>query len=240
MTGCEKMKNRARQPAGRRRRRLCVVIIHCTFIIKHNVFLNFRCLFLSKRICLERKIGIMKYLICVILAVCCQQSITLDVHSQQHIPISPNQDYLSNKSSEQGGEGGSRGGDEDDMFEFTNKIAEKYIWKTVPVFFLILGTVANILSIIVFTRKEMIKFSSFVYFAFLNGVNLAVLYVTMIRIISEYFDTDIRSISVFTCKAHVFLTYFLGNSFKSLLRYSIYILIFKRSFVFNAALHDQH
>lgn len=149
----------------------------------------------------------MKYLISVILALCCQQSITLDVHSQSHNLIPPNQDYLSNKSDL----GKLEGGEEDDAFEFTNKIAEKYIWKTVPVFFLVLGTVANILSIIVFTRKEMIKFSSFVYFAFLNGVNLAVLYITMIRIISEYFDTDIRSISVFTCKAHVFLTYFLGN-----------------------------
>jgi hypothetical protein len=97
-------------------------------------------------------------------------------------------------------------------FEFTNKIADNYIWPTVPICFLITGTVANILSIIVFTRPEMRKFSSFCYFAFLNAINLAVLYVTMIRVIMEFnFKTDIRKLNLFTCKSHVFLTYFLGH-----------------------------
>ena len=63
-----------------------------------------------------------------------------------------------------------------------------------------------------FTRREMRKFSSFCYFALLNGVNLAVLYVTMVRVIMEFnFDMDIRVLNLFVCKIHVFLTYFLSH-----------------------------
>jgi hypothetical protein len=56
------------------------------------------------------------------------------------------------------------------------------------------------------------KFSSFCYFALLNGVNLAVLYVTMVRVIMEFnFNRDIRILNLFICKTHVFLTYFLSH-----------------------------
>lgn len=97
-----------------------------------------------------------------------------------------------------------------DEFEYTNRIALNYIWPTFPIGFLILGTIANILSIVIFRRKEMRKYSSFCYFAFLNFVNLAVLYVTLIRVIMEFnFHVDIRGLNMFTCKMHVFLTYFL-------------------------------
>jgi hypothetical protein len=97
-------------------------------------------------------------------------------------------------------------------FDYTNHIALSYIWPVVPIGFVVLGTVANILSIIVFTRKEMRKFSSFCYFAFLNGINLAVLYVTMMRAIMEFnFHTDIRQLSLVSCKLHLFLTYFLSH-----------------------------
>ena len=82
-------------------------------------------------------------------------------------------------------------------FEYTNAIALNYIWPTVPIGFLILGTVANLLSIIVFRRREMKKFSSFCYFFYLNCVNLAVLYITMVRVISEFnFKYDIRRFSL--------------------------------------------
>lgn len=97
-------------------------------------------------------------------------------------------------------------------FTYTNNIAEKYIWPIFPIGFLILGTIGNILSIIIFTRREMRKFSSFCYFALLNGVNLAVLYVTMIRVILNFnFHSDIRLINLSVCKTHVFLTYFLSH-----------------------------
>lgn len=82
-------------------------------------------------------------------------------------------------------------------FEMTNRIALDYIWPTVPIGFLVLGTVANLLSIIVFRRREMKKFSSFCYFFYLNCVNLAVLYVTMVRVMGDFnFHVDIRSLSL--------------------------------------------
>jgi len=97
-------------------------------------------------------------------------------------------------------------------FEHTNYFAKNYLWKTVPIVFLILGTLLNILSILVFLRRDMIKFSSFCYFAALNIVNTAYLFVTMIRSISENnFNSDIRLLSLFACKIHVFLTYFLSH-----------------------------
>ncbi len=99
-----------------------------------------------------------------------------------------------------------------DEFEFTNEIAVKYVWRTLPIIFLIFGTVSNIMSILVFMRQEMRKYSSFVYFGILNIINLALIYVTIMRVILEFnFKIDIRSINIFTCKLHVFLTYFLGH-----------------------------
>lgn len=97
-------------------------------------------------------------------------------------------------------------------FEYTNEIAKKYLWPIVPIAFLIVGTVLNILSILVFLRHKMIKSSSFCYFAVLNLVNTAYILVTMSRSISEYnFNSDIRLTSLFACKTHVFLTYFLSH-----------------------------
>jgi hypothetical protein len=98
-----------------------------------------------------------------------------------------------------------------DNFSTRNYIATKYIWPTVPILFLIIGTISNLISIIIFLRRDMRKYSSFVYFGILNIVNLALLYITCIRIILEFnFSIDIRDQSLFACKFHVFLTYFLG------------------------------
>ena len=103
-------------------------------------------------------------------------------------------------------------GDEKDEFEYTNRIAVQYVWTTVPIVFLIFGTISNILSITVFMRREMRKYSSFVYFGILNIINLALIYVTILRIILQFnFKFDLRSNNIATCKLHVFLTYFLGH-----------------------------
>ena len=99
-----------------------------------------------------------------------------------------------------------------DEFYKTNQIATRYVWKTVPFAFLIFGTISNILSILVFLRREMRKFSSVVYFGILNIVNLVLLYATLARIILEFnFEIDIRVLNIFICKLHVFSTYFLGH-----------------------------
>lgn len=95
-------------------------------------------------------------------------------------------------------------------FAYGNYIAQTYLWPYWPTLFLILGTVTNSMSIAVFTRRDMRKHSSFVYFAFMNVVNLIALYVNCFRGLLHYnFAIDIRSQSLFVCKFHVFLTYFL-------------------------------
>ena len=66
-------------------------------------------------------------------------------------------------------------------YAYGNWIATTYLWPVMPPLFMLIGTVTNILSIMIFTRPEMRKFSSFVYFAFLNIVNLGVLYVNCFR-----------------------------------------------------------
>ncbi len=97
-----------------------------------------------------------------------------------------------------------------DPYEFRNYIAMTYLWPYLPPLFLLIGTVTNTLSIIIFTRNDMKKHSSFVYFAFLNIVNITALYTNCIRGILDFnFSIDIRAASLFICKFHVFLTYFL-------------------------------
>ena len=129
--------------------------------------------------------------------------------------IKSNSNSYSNSSQQQQQILGAASKAMDEQFkhlEETNDFAVKYIWRRMPIGFLVLGTIANILSIIVFTRKEMRKYSSFCYFAVLNVVNLAFLYVTLTRVIMDFnFKSDIRTLNIFTCKSHVFLTYFLGH-----------------------------
>lgn len=97
-------------------------------------------------------------------------------------------------------------------FHYTNLIADNYVWKIFPILLLVIGTVSNILSIIIFLSREMRKYSSFVYFAVLNIVNLVLIYVTYVRMVMDtYFGRDIRTINMYTCKIHLFLTYFLGH-----------------------------
>ena len=96
-------------------------------------------------------------------------------------------------------------------FEYTNRIAI-HVWTTIPIVFLVLGTISNLFSIMVFMRRDMRKYSAFVYFGVLNIVNLALIYVTFMRVIMEFnFKKDLRVINMFFCKIHVFLTYFLGH-----------------------------
>lgn len=100
--------------------------------------------------------------------------------------------------------------EEFDRLAYGNYIAATYLWPFMPPIFLCIGTICNTMSIVIFTRPEMRKYSSFVYFAFLNIVNIGALYTNCIRGIMDFnFGVDIRSQNLFICKFHVFLTYFL-------------------------------
>lgn len=73
---------------------------------------------------------------------------------------------------------------------------------------LFVGSIGNCLSFIVFTQKQLRKYSTFRYLAYLSIVDLIVLYLGLGNIIlRDYFVFDIRGKNLFSCKFHTFFTY---------------------------------
>lgn len=72
-----------------------------------------------------------------------------------------------------------------------------------------IGTVANILSILVLSKKTMRRSTTMFYLLILSSADLLVLYTGLLRYwIIMAFDIDIRLHSDFICKLHAFLVYF--------------------------------
>lgn len=72
-----------------------------------------------------------------------------------------------------------------------------------------IGTVANILSILVLSRKSMRRSTTMFYLLVLSSADLLVLYTGLLRHwIIKAFEIDLRLLSGFICKLHVFLVYF--------------------------------
>ncbi|CAC5391867.1 unnamed protein product [Mytilus coruscus] len=72
-----------------------------------------------------------------------------------------------------------------------------------------IGTVANILSILVLSKKTMRRSTTMFYLLILSSADLLVLYTGLLRYwIVMAFDVDIRLYSDFICKLHAFLVYF--------------------------------
>jgi MFS family permease len=73
---------------------------------------------------------------------------------------------------------------------------------------LLIGSIGNSLSFIVFTQKQLRTHSTFRYLAYLSIVDLIVLYLGLGNLIlRDYFLIDIREKNLFLCKFHTFLTY---------------------------------
>ena len=86
--------------------------------------------------------------------------------------------------------------------------ASELIWKAVPPLLITLGSIGNILSIIVLTRKSIRKSTTALLLAFLAFTDILVLYVGLLRHwIYHVFDYDIRHFSESTCKIHLWLVY---------------------------------
>ena len=86
--------------------------------------------------------------------------------------------------------------------------AAQKIWKVVPPILLALGTVGNLLSIIVLLKKTTRKSSTAVYLTTLACTDLLVLWTGLLRQWIKYlFKIDVRHLSQFGCKLHVFLVY---------------------------------
>ena len=89
------------------------------------------------------------------------------------------------------------------------------IWKIIPPFLIILGTLGNFLTIIVLTRPKSRNSSTAIYLTALACSDLLVLYTGLLRQwIKHVFDMDVRELSETGCKLHVFLVY-LGTQLSS-------------------------
>ena len=85
--------------------------------------------------------------------------------------------------------------------------ASQMIWKVVPPILMVLGSIGNILSIVVLTRKS-IRNSITPLLTFLAFSDILVLYTGLLRQWIYYtFDYDIRQFSAIACKIHLWLIY---------------------------------
>ena len=85
--------------------------------------------------------------------------------------------------------------------------ASQVIWKVVPPVLIVLGSIGNILSIVVLTRKS-IRNSITPLLTFLAFSDILVLYIGLLRQWIYYtFDYDIRQFSAIACKIHLWLVY---------------------------------
>ncbi|XP_053395950.1 neuromedin-U receptor 2-like [Mercenaria mercenaria] len=83
------------------------------------------------------------------------------------------------------------------------------IWKSVPPMLLVLGTLGNLLTIVVLMRSKSRMSSTALYLSSLAVSDLLVLWTGLLRQWINYmFDVDVRHFSVAGCKIHVFLVYF--------------------------------
>ena len=98
--------------------------------------------------------------------------------------------------------------DYDDFTTYSEYQASILIWKVVPPILILLGTIGNILSIVVLTRKSIKDSTTALYLTFLAASDLCVLYTGLLRQWIRYlFKYDVRNLSEAVCKIHIWLVY---------------------------------
>ena len=98
--------------------------------------------------------------------------------------------------------------DYDDYTDYTEYKAGLMIWKVVPPILIIVGTIGNILSILVLTRRSIRVSTTALYLTFLAFSDLCVLYTGLLRQWLIYlFEYDVRHVSNAGCKIHIWLLY---------------------------------
>lgn len=108
---------------------------------------------------------------------------------------------------------------ENNFWIYSEYNAAIYLWKIVPPILLLLGTVGNVLSILVLRRPTIRKSVCSMYLVMLAIIDLLVLYTGILRQwILNTFDFDIRATSSAACKIHIWILY-------SSMDYSAWILI---------------
>lgn len=109
----------------------------------------------------------------------------------------------------------------DNIYKNEDDIKIVYIYRIFSVLFIITGTICNILSAIVYSKRKMLTKSYSIYLLVLALVDLSVTWIGNTRFILMFFKIgysnkfnlwygfDIREISLISCRLHRFLTYFL-------------------------------
>ena len=85
-----------------------------------------------------------------------------------------------------------------------------FVWKICSPILIVMGTISNTLSLIVFSRPNMHSNNTVFYMMILAIGDILVLNVGLLRKWIKYtFDYDIRSYSEFACKGHAYAVHFL-------------------------------
>jgi len=85
----------------------------------------------------------------------------------------------------------------------------QYLWQCGSPVLILVGTVGNVLSILVLRRPKLRQSTTMFYLTCLSFGDLFTLYTGLLRYwISETFGEDIRNISSVSCKLHTFLVYY--------------------------------
>ena len=99
-----------------------------------------------------------------------------------------------------------------DLSEFWQYKLSVYLWKSFPPFFLVLGTLGNLLAILVLMQRKNRRSTQALYLTALAITDIMVLWVGLFRLWVKFtFGIDVRDLSIIGCKLHVFLTYTVIN-----------------------------
>ena len=83
---------------------------------------------------------------------------------------------------------------------------------------ILLGLVGNVVSIIIFSKPSMKKYTTFRYLMFISILDLGTLFTgSGPMLLQTFFDLDIRNLNEITCKVSSFIVYFFTHSSSMLL-----------------------
>lgn len=92
--------------------------------------------------------------------------------------------------------------------DYTEYYVALAFWKYMSPILIAMGTLGNIMSMVVLSRKSMRNMSGAVYLIVLSLADIAVLYTGLLRQwMNYYFDIDVRYLSNWGCKVHLFMVY---------------------------------
>lgn len=118
--------------------------------------------------------------------------------------------------------------------EFTDELyVSDLIKKIFTPLLLVVGLLGNSLSITIFSRKCMSKYTTFRFLKLLSIIDICSLYIGLGQIMFDvYFNIDLRLVNQLTCKLQSFLVYFFTHFSSMLLAFMSIDRYIIRSFQF--------